>query len=122
MISKDLFIETIKHAEAFEAEINRWDNFGIQVFELPIGEIPWEIFSCWLESHFDIEGRDWVNWYLWERKSIYTNEVLPCYHKDGTKFFVNTPEDLWELVKDHRLKSCIDSPCNFNEIKQCTGL
>lgn len=122
MISKALFIEMIEHAEAFEAEVDRWNDFGIQVFELPIGDIPWGMFNCWLESHFDVEGKDWVNWYLWERKSFSTNEVLPCYHEDGTQFFVNTAEDLWELVKDHRLKPCLDSPCNFSGIGQCTGL
>ena len=36
--------------------------------------------------------------------------------------FVNTAEDLWDLVKDHRLKPCLDSPCNFSGIGQCTGL
>lgn len=118
MISKALFIEMIEHAEAFEAEVDRWNDFGIQMFELPIGDIPWGMFNCWLKSHFDVEGKDWVNWYLWERKSFNTNEILPCYHKDGTQFFVNTAEDLWELVKDYRLKPCLDSPCSFNEFNK----
>ena len=122
MISKALFVEMIEYAEAFEAELDRWNDFGLQVFEMPIGDIPWGMFNCWLESHFDMEGKDWVNWYLWERRSFSTNEILPCYHKDGTQFFVNTVEDLWDLVKDHRLKPCLDSPCNFSGIGQCTGL
>lgn len=122
MINKALFIKMIEYAEAFEIEVNRWNDFGIQVFELPIVDIPWRMFNCWLESHFDTEGKDWVTWYLYERKSFNTYEVLSCYGKDGTQFFVSTAEDLWELVKDHRLKPCLDSPCTFSGIGQCTGL
>jgi hypothetical protein len=57
------------------------------------------------------EGKDWINWYLWERKGINNNEVLPCYNEDGSEFYVNTPADLWDLVESHRLTPCIDSPC-----------
>lgn len=122
MITKDLFIDMIHCAESFEQEVDRWGDFGIEVYELPIGEIPWEMFTLWAKSHFDDEGHDWISWYLWERKSINTHEVLPCYHEDGTKFYVNTPDDLWDLVKDHRLKPCLDSPCTFSGMGQCTGL
>ena len=98
MISKELFVKMMRLAEMFDAELDRWSEFGIEFYEMAVGDIPWGMFNGWLESHFDVEGKDWVNWYLWERKSFSTNEVLPCYHEDGTKFYVNTPEDLGEIM------------------------
>lgn len=120
MISKELFIKMIKNAEHFEAEVERWSDFGIDVFELPIGEIPWEMFNCWVDSHFDIEGQDWINWYLWERKSVITEGILPCYDENGVEFYINNPTELWEVVKEHRLKDCTDSECPLKS-KQCTN-
>ena len=122
MIRKELFVKMMHLAEEFSAESDRWTNFGIDVYEMPITDIPWSMFDCWAKSHFDVEGQDWISWYMWERLSINTHEVLPCYHEDDTKFYVNTPEDLWELVENHRLKPCLDSPCTFSGVGQCTGL
>lgn len=115
MITKEMFIKTIQTAERFDAEINRWCDFGIEIYDMAICEIPWEIFNYWIDSHFDLDGKDWINWYLFDRRSINNNEVLPCYHEDGSEFFVNTPNDLWELVKEHRYKPCLDSSCTLNE-------
>lgn len=122
MITKELFVQMINIAERFSDETDRWDDFGIEIYDMAICNIPWEMFRNWVDSHFDLNGKDWINWYLFERLSFNTNEVLPCYHEDGTEFFVNTPEDLWELVKDCRHKPCLDSPCTFNGIGPCTGL
>ena len=111
MISKERFIKMMTLAEQFLEEEDRWTHFGIEVYEMPITDIPWEMFNCWARGYFDVEGRDWINWYLWERKGINNNEVLPCYNEDGSEFYVNTPADLWDLVESHRLTPCIDSPC-----------
>lgn len=118
MINKSLFIKMINTAEEFDAEIDRWGNFGIEVCEMPIGNIPWTMFNYWIESHFDNDGIDWIKWYLWDRKSINTNEILPCYNPDGTKFFVYTPVELWDLVESHILKS--DNFCNkYENCQEC---
>lgn len=114
MISKALFVKMMNFAEEFIEETDRWIDFGIEVIEMPITEIPWGMFQCWADSHFDLEGRDWISWYLWERKSINTGKVLACYHEDGTEFYVNTPEDLWALVEPHIVKPCFNSICPIN--------
>jgi hypothetical protein len=113
MISKELFVKLITSAEKFSAEIDRWSDFGIDLFENNITILPWEIFQYCLDSHFDEDGKDWISWYLWERHGFNSNEVLPCYNEDGTPFYVNTPEDLWDLVALHRLRPCLDTPCSF---------
>lgn len=108
MITKELFIQMMDLSEKFSNEIDRWSDFGIDVYDLPIGSIPWKMFYCWIDSHFDEDGKDWIDWYLWERKG-FSGEILACYHEDGTAFYVNTPEDLWELVLHHVLVSDLDS-------------
>lgn len=113
MINETLFKKMMYAAEKFAEEVERWSNFGIEIYELPVGSIPWDMFNAWSESHFDSEGQDWIDWYLWERKSLATREILPCYDKDGNKFFVNNLSELWSLVVHHRLKPCLDEPCTY---------
>lgn len=100
-MTKEQFVRMMDATEAFEQEIERWNDFGIELYELPIGEIPWEMFNCWLHSNFNEFGVDWINWYLFERISVITHRVLPCYDEEGNKVFLNTADDLWEWVKGY---------------------
>lgn len=106
MIDKDTFVEMITLAEKFEAEVDRWHDFDLDVFDKPIVEIPWDMFSLWKSREFDANGIDWIAWYLWERKDWKTKEILACYDEDGNPFYVKTPEDLWDIVKEYRLETC----------------
>ena len=94
-------------------------SFGIDVVDLPIGEIPWKIFSTWYKSNFNPYGQDWIDWYLWERKDLRTGEILACYDSEGEKFFVETPEDLWDLVEEYVLQPCSDNKCQFKKSESC---
>lgn len=123
MLDKDLFIRMMTTADKFDNEIERWSDFGIELYEQPIYDLPWEMFNIWLKCHFDVEGQDWVNWYLFERISYATGQVLPCYNEDGSEFYVRSYEDLWRLVKSHQLQpATIDTPCKFNSKEKCTAL
>lgn len=95
----EAFIDAI---EKYDNEVERWNDFGIELYELPIYEITWEIINMYLEEMFNVDGIDWINWYIYERKSIFTGEVLPCFDEEGKEFYVNTPEDLWKLVEQHQ--------------------
>jgi hypothetical protein len=114
MITKETFIQMINLVERFNEEINRWDDFGLNILDQPIISIPWEIFDTWTNSNFNEDGADWINWYIYERISIITKELLPCYDEEGNIFYVNTPEELWDLVKDHQLT-------NENNSKECNN-
>lgn len=107
MITKEQFIQFIETVEAYDKEVTRWDDFGIEIFQLPICELTWNLADCFIESHFNEDGQDWISWYLFERISVISGGVLPCYDEDGNEFYVNNAEDLWELVKDH-LINCVD--------------
>ena len=96
------FVAMVNAIERYDAEVERWADFGIELYELPICEIPWKIINMYLEEMFNEDGVDWINWYIYERKSIITGEVLPCFDEEGKEFYVNTPEDLWKLVEQHQ--------------------
>jgi hypothetical protein len=96
------FVAMINAIEKYDAEVERWADFGIELYELPICELTWELINMYLEEMFNKDGIDWINWYIYERKSIFTGEVLPCFDEEGKEFYVNTPEDLWKLVEQHQ--------------------
>lgn len=96
------FVAMVNAIERYDAEVERWADFGIELYELPICELTWEIINMYLEEMFNKDGIDWINWYIYERKSIFTGEVLPCFDEEGKEFYVNTPEDLWKLVEQHQ--------------------
>ena len=96
------FVAMVNAIEKYDAEVERWADFGIELYELPICELTWELINMYLEEMFTEDGVDWINWYIYERKSIFTGEVLPCWDEEGKEFYVNTPEDLWKLVEQHQ--------------------
>jgi hypothetical protein len=96
------FVAMVNAIERYDAEVERWADFGIELYELPVCELTWEIINMYLEEMFNEDGVDWINWYIYERKSIFTGEVLPCFDEEGNEFYVNTPEDLWKLVEQHQ--------------------
>ena len=96
------FVAMVNAIERYDAEVERWNDFGIELYELPICELTWELINMYLEEMFNEDGVDWINWYIYERKSIITGEVLPCWDEEGKEFYVNTPEDLWKLVEQHQ--------------------
>lgn len=96
------FVAMVNAIERYDAEVERWADFGIELYELPICELTWELINMYLEEMFNKDGIDWINWYIYERKSIFTGEVLPCWDEEGKEFYVNTPEDLWKLVEQHQ--------------------
>jgi hypothetical protein len=96
------FVAMVDAIERYDAEVERWADFGIELYELPICELTWELINMYLEEMFNKDGIDWINWYIYERKSIFTGEVLPCFDEEGKEFYVNTPEDLWKLVEQHQ--------------------
>lgn len=112
MLTEEQFIDFINVTENYDNEVTRWSDFGIDIFELPICELTWNLVECFIESHFTEDGQDWINWYLFERVSVISGEVLPCYDEDGNKFYVNNAEDLWKLVEQHQISYVDEEACD----------
>ena len=79
-MEKHNFISMINTIEKYNTEIERWDNFGIVLYELPIYDITWKIIDMYLQEIFNEYGVDWIYWYLFDRVDI-AGKVLPCFEK-----------------------------------------
>lgn len=99
-MNKENFIDIIYEAVNYDNLLQEYSNF-IQ-FDHPIFEFGWDMFNKLMQSHFTKEGIEWVEWWLWECNTS-SGERLPWYDEKGEKHYVNTAEELWEIVKDYQL-------------------
>lgn len=103
MINKDFFIGFIQIMEDYDKEVDNWMNLKIDFYETEISKYYSYLYNLFIKSHFDQNGKEWIDWYLYERVDIRTGEVLPWYDEEGIKHICNNAEDLWEIVKNHKL-------------------
>lgn len=104
MLTKERFKEVLELVESHSKEEDRWSKFGINLVEMPINNHFWELFNIYINDNFDINGCDWIYWYLWERISIVTGKILPYYEENSDEpKYVNNLDDLWELIKNYRV-------------------
>ena len=78
------------------------------IYQLGIGLMDYEelyhnIITSLLNSVFDKEGKDWIDWYLYERVG-FTNKVNLATDKDGKEICYDIPS-LWEEVKNNLLNN-----------------
>ena len=58
------------------------------------------IISSLMLATFNVEGKDWIDWYLYERPSFNGKEPLKAFDKDGNEI-CHDIESLWETVKEY---------------------
>ena len=66
-MTKEGFIKLLQNAQNYTKELDRWYDFGIDLFELPISELGWNFFDTTIVELFTDDGVDWINWWLYER-------------------------------------------------------
>jgi len=59
-----------------------------------------KVISTLLESIFKEEGKDWIDWYLYERKG-FDDKILEAWDENNNPICYNI-ESLWETVKPYR--------------------
>ena len=47
------FVAMVNAIEKYDAEVERWNDFGIELYELPICELTWELINMYLEEMFN---------------------------------------------------------------------
>ena len=103
MITKEQFTKVIEDTLKLNKEYDRWDDFGINLWELPIGDIVANIAESIWNITFDEEGVDWINWWIYERPALFEgDEVNKAYNEDGTEIPTETVDDLWNIVEKFR--------------------
>jgi hypothetical protein len=60
-----------------------------------------EIIHLLLSAYYGEEGRDWIDWYLYERDSL-SGEVNQAWDKDGNPICYDIPS-LWKQVEEIRV-------------------
>lgn len=100
-MTKEGFIKLIENAQNYSKELDRWYDFGIELYELPISELGWGFLNITLPELFSDEGVDWINWWLFEKPG-FRGEPNQAYNEDGSVIPTDTVDDLWELVKEYQ--------------------
>lgn len=103
MITKEQFTKVIEDTLKLNKEYDRWDDFGINLWELPIGDIVAGLAESIWDITFDEDGVDWINWWIYERPALFEgDEVNKAYNEDGSEIPTETVDDLWNIVKKFR--------------------
>lgn len=59
-----------------------------------------KVFSILLNSIFGEKGKDWIDWYLYERVGFKKGDVLKATDENGNEICHNI-ESLWDTVKPY---------------------
>lgn len=101
MISKEDFIKVITDYKNWQDRVGQVaDVLGLNILESDWMDYPNFLFQDFIESHFDEEGVDWINWWLFEKP---INDETQAWDENNNEIQTKTIEDLWNLVETHRL-------------------
>lgn len=93
MIGKEKFIELIEDYQTYDLLINDASGIFPNIFESKLVHFAWKWYEELIKSYFNEEGQDWIDSYLFDHcRKYWINDV---------EYSLETPEDLWELVKDY---------------------
>lgn len=102
MITKEEFIDFIEVHEKFNNNVDLLYDLKIDIINSFLFEAFGKVCDMLLNATFTPDGVDWINWWLYESKDLYTKERLPVYINDE-KVLIETPDELWEIIKDYRI-------------------
>jgi hypothetical protein len=100
-MTKEGFVKLIENAQNYSKELDRWSDFGIDLFELPISELGWGFLNTVLPELLSDEGVDWINWWLFEKPGL-GGDPNQAYDENGNVIPTDTIDDLWNIVKDYQ--------------------
>ena len=79
MITFNHFEEAIKIIQEFSQEIDKFEEMGYYIAEMPIVDMTSQLLDVFIKSHFTEKGTDLVYWWLYEN-------------------VIETLEDLWDFM------------------------
>lgn len=59
-----------------------------------------EVIGALLLSAFNVEGKDWIDWYLYERPGFSGGKPLTAFDENDNEICHNI-QSLWETVKEY---------------------
>lgn len=91
------FEDTIKRLEEIKDSTNTIHGFGIDLLEYD--EKYHMIITILLNSIFKTEGKDWIDWYLYERPG-FGDGFSKAWDENDQEICYNIPS-LWDTVKPY---------------------
>ena len=103
MITREQFIKVIKTVLDFNKELDKWDDFGIEIYNLPLGDYGARLSELTYTNLFTDDGIDWINWWLYEKPSVFEGEAdNQAYDENNNVIPTDTIDDLWNIVEKYR--------------------
>lgn len=100
MITKSLFVKCIEKYKSQNKTLDQLEELGFEIWDTSVIEFGWYMFDAFLDSNFNEDGKDWINWWLYERAEF---SDMKAYNEDGSEIPMDTIEDLWNLVEKYRI-------------------
>lgn len=100
MITKSLFVKCIEKHKSQNKILDQLEELGFEIWDTSVIEFGWQMFDAFLDSNFNEDGKDWINWWLYERNFL-GNEPQ-AWDENGKEIPTETIDDLWNLVEKYR--------------------
>ena len=98
-MSYEQFEKLIKNLEKCRERSHSLYQLGVDLMDYD--ETYQEIISTLMTYAFDVEGKDWIDWYLYEKPGLGNGEPLKAFDKDNNEICHNI-ESLWETIKPYK--------------------
>lgn len=95
MLTKERFFQTLKEYDKGMSFLDELDDLKINVYETPIFDSLGFVFDSFIITNFDEEGTNTFNWWFFENGR-------EKYDTQGNEIPLNTKDELWEYLKEHR--------------------
>lgn len=103
MISKEDFVKVITDYQDYRNRVEQVSEvLGTDFLYSDWMEYPHFLFQDYISSHFNEEGIDWINWWLFEKPESTKGEAQ-AWDANHNEIPTETVEDLWNIVENHRL-------------------
>lgn len=102
MISKEEFVNIIKLHKKQNLNIDKLEELGLNISDSSLVEFGFIMFDLLISSNFSDEGKDWINWWVYERPMLDENKPL-VLNADGSEVPTKTIEDLWNIIEEYRI-------------------
>lgn len=103
MVSKENFTKIITKYRDWNDRVHQVANvLGLDFLNSDWIEYPHFLFQDFINSHFNENGVDWINWWLFEKPMLSEGEEL-AWDENHNEILTETVEDLWNIVENYRL-------------------
>ena len=100
-MTKEQFVKQINLMQSFNAKVDQLNDFGINIVDTPLFDIPAQMFDNFIDSACTDEGADLVFWWMYED----VEKVIFEHDEEGNekKIPLETVYQLYEYLDENDL-------------------